>query len=80
MTVVKLELVEVGEGFRFDPDELLEAAKGQAFTNLAILAQREDGSIWISASANAGETLILLELAKHQMLHGGLSVERGESA
>lgn len=70
MTVTKLELVEVGEGFRFDPDELLEAAKGQNFARLAILAEREDGTLWVSGTANAGETIILIELAKHQIIHG----------
>jgi hypothetical protein len=70
MTVTKLELVEVGEGFRFDPDQILEAAKGQGFTKLAIIAENADGSIWASGSANAGETLILLELAKHKIIHG----------
>jgi hypothetical protein len=70
VSVVKLELVEVGEGFRYDPDELLEAAKGQAFQKLAIVAQKPDGTIWITGSANAGETLILLELAKHRIIHG----------
>lgn len=69
--VTKLELVEVGEGFRFDPDELLDAAKGQNFTRLAILAQNPDGTLWVSGSANAGETVILIELAKHQIIHGG---------
>ena len=70
-TVHKLELVEVGEGFRFDPDSLLEAAKGQGFTRLAILGQLPNGELWVSGSANAGETLILMELAKHQIIHGG---------
>jgi len=70
MSVVKLELVEVGEGFRFDPDYLLEAAKGQEFTKLAILAQNPDGTLWVSGTANAGETLILIELAKHHIVHG----------
>lgn len=32
--VVKFEPVEVGEGYRFDPDEILEAAKGQGFQTL----------------------------------------------
>lgn len=73
MSVVKLELVEVGEGFRFDPDALLEAAKGQGFERLAILGQLPDGSLWVSGSANAGETLILIELAKHQIIHGDAS-------
>lgn len=71
--VVKLELVEVGEGFRFEPDALLEAAKGQGFTRLAILGEQPDGKIWVSGSANAGETMILMELAKHQIVHGGRS-------
>lgn len=70
MSVVKLELIEVGEGFRFDPDAILEAAKGQGFTKLAIVAENPDGTIWASGSANAGETLILLELAKHRIIHG----------
>lgn len=71
MSVVKLELVTVGEGFRFDPDQILETAKGQGFTKLAIVAENPDGSIWASSSTNAGETLILIELAKHQIVHGG---------
>ena len=69
-TVTKLELVEVGEGFRFDPDDLLEKAKGNAFTECAIIGAMPDGTIWISGSANAGETLILIELAKHKIVHG----------
>ncbi len=68
--VTKLELVEVGEGFRFKPDDLLDAAKGQEFSCLLIAAQLPDGSIWLSGSANAGETLILLEKAKHRLIFG----------
>lgn len=66
--VVPFNPVEVGEGYRFDPNELLEAAKNQGFTTLAIIGQLEDGSIWISGSANAGETLILMEKAKRQVI------------
>lgn len=66
----KLELVEVGENFRFDPDELLEAAKGHGFVTLAIIGQLEDGSEWISGTANAGETVILMERAKHHLIFG----------
>ena len=58
----------VGEGFRFDPDELLEAAKGNKFSRLAIIGELEDGSIWVSGTANAGETLILMELAKRDII------------
>lgn len=68
--VVKFQPVEVGEGFRFDPDAILEAAKGQGFTTVAVLGQLEDGSFWVSGSANAGETLILMERAKRQICFG----------
>lgn len=67
--VTKLELVTVGEGFRFDPDELLEAAKGQGFTNLVILGELPDGDdVWVSGMANAGEAMILMERAKLQIV------------
>ncbi len=69
--VLKFDPVVVGEGFRFDPDELLEAAKGQEFTTLVILGQYPDGTLWTSGNANAGETLILMERSKHQLLFGG---------
>lgn len=70
--IVKLELVEVGENFRFEPDYILDAAKGQKFTTLAVLAQNEDGTLWVSSTANLGETVILIEKSKHQLLHGTL--------
>ena len=68
--VVKLNPVTVGEEFRFDPDEILEGAKGQKFSILSIVAETEDGEIWVSGSANAGETLILLEKAKDFLIFG----------
>lgn len=66
----KLHPIEVGEGFRFDPDEILEKAKGQGLKTVAILAETDDGDIWISGSANAGETLVLMELAKRRVVFG----------
>lgn len=68
--IVKLQPTSVGEGFRFDPDELLEAAKGNGFDTLVILGELPDGSTWISGTANAGETLILMERAKHDLIFG----------
>lgn len=68
--VVKFQPVEVGSDFRFDPDDLLEKAKGQGFTTLVILGELEDGSQWVSGSANAGETVIMIERAKHALIFG----------
>lgn len=63
--VVKLELAHVGDGYRFDPDELLEKAKGKGFTNLVIIGELpDDDDLYITGMANAGEALILMEQAK----------------
>lgn len=67
--VVKLELVEVGEDFRFDPDFILEAAKGRKFQRLVIIGEIEDEEdLYVAGTANAGESLILIEWAKAQVL------------
>jgi hypothetical protein len=68
--VVKLEPVEVGDGYRFDPDEILEAAKGKEFARLVILGELPDGEIYVAGSANAGESLILIEHAKRKIVFG----------
>ena len=69
--VVKFNPVVVGEGYRFDPDQILEAAKGANFASLCIIAEYEDGEIYVAGSANAGECLILMERAKRQIIFGG---------
>lgn len=68
--VVKLHPVEVGEGYRSDADEILEKAKGQGFSNVLVIAQFEDGELWVSSAANVGEALVLMEKAKHQICFG----------
>lgn len=62
--VVELKLVEVGENVRLDADKILEAAKGKKFDRLAIIGELEDGEIYVAGNANAGETLVLMEMAK----------------
>ena len=69
--VHKFEPIEVGEGYRFDPDDILETAKGNEFETVVVLGQMPDGTTWVSSSANAGEALVLIERAKHQIVFGG---------
>ena len=66
----KFEPKTVSSDHRFDPDEVLETAKGKGFVTMAILGQLPDGTFWVSGNANQGETLILLEYAKHEILFG----------
>lgn len=63
--VIEFKPEVVGDGYRFDPDEILEAAKGAKFETLAVIGQLETGELWVSGNANAGETLVLIERAKH---------------
>lgn len=68
--VIKFQPYVVGDGYRFDPDEMLEAAKGQGFTTLAIIGETADGEFWVSGNANAGETMVLMERARHRIVFG----------
>jgi hypothetical protein len=62
--IVELKVVEVGEGYRFEAEKILEAAKAQKFDRLVVIGELEDGELYVAATANAGETLVLMELAK----------------
>lgn len=68
--IVELHPETVGEGYRFDPDKILEAAKGEKFETLVIIGSYEDGTLYVSGSANAGETMILMEMAKRHIVFG----------
>lgn len=68
--VVELVPDTVGEGYRFDPDRILEEAKGRGFQNILVIGELEDGTLRISSAANAGEALVLMEKAKHQIVFG----------
>jgi hypothetical protein len=68
--VVKFEPREIGAGYRFDADEILEQAKGRGFLNVLIIAEQDDGELWVSSAANAGEAMILMEKAKHRVCFG----------
>ena len=65
--VVKFEPVEVGDGYRFDPDDILEKNKGLGWESLAIIGMI-DGEVAVASSVNAGETLIALEKAKLKII------------
>lgn len=72
--VVKLQPVTVGENFRFEADEILEKAKGKGFGRMVVIGDFDDGSIYVAGTANAGESMVLLERARHFLVFG----ERGE--
>jgi hypothetical protein len=69
-TVVKFEPREVGQNYRFEPDHILDAAKGQGYTNILIIGELESGELWVSSAANAGEAMILMEKAKRKICFG----------
>ena len=68
--VVEFHPQVVGEGYRFEPDDILEGAKGQDFTNILVVGEYDDGTLWVSSAANAGEALVLMERAKRKIVFG----------
>ena len=69
-TVVKFRPEVVASTYRFDPDEVLEEAKGHLHTTLFILGENEAGELYMAGNANAGEMLVLMEKAKRQICFG----------
>lgn len=68
--VLKFDPVLVGEGYRFDGNEILEGAKGQNLETITILGETADGKLWVSGNANVGQTLVLMEKAKRLLVFG----------
>ncbi len=66
--VTKFEPVVVGDGYKFDADEILEAAKGHELETLVIVGQLPDGDLCVSSDVNAGTALILLHRAINQIV------------
>ena len=66
--VIQFEPIDIGDGYKFDPDEVLENAKGQGFTNVAIVGQLPNGETWLSGASNSAETIMLMERAKLMLL------------
>lgn len=62
-------LESVGDDFRFEADDILEAAKG-GLKNVVIIGEDEDDELFVAASMNAGIALILLERAKRRIVFG----------
>ena len=68
--VINFRPVSVGEGFRYDPRELLEKARAMDYDTLVIIGEK-NGVITLDRNANKGETVVLLEKTKHLLVFGG---------
>ncbi len=68
--VVRLHPVSSGSSYREDASELLETAKQNAFALVSVIGELEDGTIYVTGTANAGETLILLHRAISRIVNG----------
>lgn len=67
-TVVKLQPVSIGDGYRFDHGDMLESAKERETRTLLIIGEDNQGNVWLDGSANIGELLLLVERAKHSLI------------
>ena len=68
--MVKFRPEVVASTYRFDPDEVLEEAKGQLHTTLFILGENAEGELYLAGNANSGEMLVLMEKAKRKICFG----------
>lgn len=68
--IIRLIPDEAGEGFRLDAKKMLDEAKCVEFSRMAIIGEDAEGNLYIAGTANAGETLVLMELAKRHIVFG----------
>lgn len=68
--VVQLVPQQVSADFRFDADTTLEKMKGKSISSLLIIADTEEGRLEIEGNCNAGEALVLMERARHDIVFG----------
>lgn len=61
--VHKLQLVEVGDNFRFEADDVLRRAMGQELTNLVVICEHPCGHVTVGGMASAGQAVILMHRA-----------------
>jgi len=66
--VTKFEPTVVGDGYRFDANEILDAAKDQEMETVVIIGQLPSGELWVSSAVNAGTALVLIHRAINQIV------------
>jgi hypothetical protein len=63
-------LTEVGSTYRFDVEDIINGTLGRGLVSVLIIGQDDQGELVVRSAANAGESLVLMELAKARIIHG----------
>lgn len=69
-TVTSLTVIDAGENFRVDVDDVLEGAKGNGLTDVAVVGVYPNGDIFLASSGNNFDLIRLLEHGKHTLIFG----------
>lgn len=69
-TILKFTPVEMSSDMRLDSADILETAKSYDFERMAVIGRTTDGELYVAGTANAGETMILLEWVKNFIAFG----------
>lgn len=68
--IVRLVPQEAGDAFRLEADAVLDGAKGRDYHRLVVIGQIEgEDDLYVAGTDNAGESLILMEWAKLQIIN-----------
>jgi hypothetical protein len=68
--IVRLQVHEAGDHYRIEAEKVLKGALEHGFERMVILGRTEDGVLYVAGTANAGESLVLIEQAKHFIVFG----------
>jgi hypothetical protein len=62
--VLPFPQVAIGDGLEIDPAAVLDASQKKAFTRLVVIGEQDDGGLYVAGTHGAGESLMLVEMAK----------------
>ena len=64
LNVINFTGQTIGDGIRVAPENVLDGAKAQSFSEVVVMGRLDDGEIYTAGTCGAADTLMLIEQAK----------------
>ena len=70
--IVTLVPDSVGDDFKFDPEQVLDACRGK-YTDLVVIGEDENGELFIHATSNLSRANLMMDIVKARLVSGDFS-------
>lgn len=73
--ITHLRIVEAGEDFRLQADQVLTEATGTGLRDVVVFGRSDDGSLYLAANRDDGAALLMLAQAQQMIVLGSMEAE-----